>query len=61
MSLSSTFHRTTRANAKSLFAFLLLRQADAFNGQEVILKLEERHGDTSHFREYLHGSLYAAP
>ena len=32
--------------------FLLLRQADAFNGQEVILKLEERHGDTSHFKEY---------
>lgn len=32
--------------------FLLLRQADVFNGQEVILKLEERHGDTSHFREY---------
>lgn len=32
--------------------FLLLRQADEFNGQEVILKLEERHGDTSHFREY---------
>jgi uncharacterized protein (TIGR02687 family) len=32
--------------------FLFLRQADAFNGQEVILKLEERHADTSHFREY---------
>jgi len=32
--------------------FLLLRQADAFDGQDVILKLEERHGDTSHFREY---------
>ncbi len=32
--------------------FLLLRKADDFNGQEVILKLEERHGDTSHFREY---------
>lgn len=32
--------------------FLLSRQADAFNDQEVILKLEERHGDTSHFREY---------
>ncbi|MCA1398427.1 MULTISPECIES: BREX-1 system phosphatase PglZ type A [unclassified Bradyrhizobium] len=32
--------------------FLLLRQADTFNGQEVILRLEERHGDTSHFREY---------
>jgi uncharacterized protein (TIGR02687 family) len=32
--------------------FLLSRDADAFNGQEVILKLEERHGDTSHFKEY---------
>jgi uncharacterized protein (TIGR02687 family) len=32
--------------------FLLSRQADAFNGQEVILKLEERHGETSHFKEY---------
>jgi len=32
--------------------FLLSRQADAFNGQEVILKLDERHGETSHFREY---------
>jgi len=32
--------------------FLLSRQADAFNGQEVILKLEERHGETSHYREY---------
>ena len=30
--------------------FLLSRQAD--NDQEVILKLEERHGETSHFREY---------
>lgn len=32
--------------------FLLSRQADAFNGQEVILKLEEQHGDTSHYREF---------
>lgn len=32
--------------------FLLSRQADAFNDQEVILKLEERHGETTHFREY---------
>jgi uncharacterized protein (TIGR02687 family) len=32
--------------------FLLSRQADAFNGKEVTLKLEERHGDTSHYREY---------
>ena len=32
--------------------FLLSRQADAFNGQEVTLKLEERHGETSHYKEY---------
>ena len=32
--------------------FLLSRDADAFNGQEVILKLEERHAETSHFKEY---------
>jgi uncharacterized protein (TIGR02687 family) len=32
--------------------FLFSRAADAFNGQEVFLKLEERHGDTSHYREY---------
>jgi uncharacterized protein (TIGR02687 family) len=32
--------------------FLMSRKADEFNGQEVILKLEEQHGDTSHFREY---------
>jgi uncharacterized protein (TIGR02687 family) len=32
--------------------FLLSRLADAFNGQQVVLKLEERHGETSHFREY---------
>ena len=32
--------------------FLLSRHADAFNDQEVILKLEEQHGETSHFREY---------
>ena len=31
---------------------LLLRRADEFNGQEVTLKLEERHGDTSHFTEH---------
>ena len=32
--------------------FLMSRKADAFNGQEVILKLEEQHGDTTHYREY---------
>ncbi len=32
--------------------FLLSRQAEEFNNQEVILKLTERHGDTSHFTVY---------
>lgn len=32
--------------------FLMSRKADEYNGQEVILKLEERHGETSHYREY---------
>lgn len=32
--------------------FLLSRKADDFNNQQVVLKLEERHGDTSHYQEY---------
>jgi uncharacterized protein (TIGR02687 family) len=32
--------------------FVLGREADEANGQEVLLKLEERHEGTSHFREY---------
>ena len=32
--------------------FVLTRQADAVNGQEVILRLEERHAGTSHYKEY---------
>jgi len=32
--------------------FLLTREADQANNEDVLLKLEERHGDTSHFREY---------
>ena len=32
--------------------FLLAKAADEFNGQEVILKLEEQHSGTSHFKEY---------
>jgi len=32
--------------------FLLSRKADDYNGQEVVLRLEEQHGDTSHYREY---------
>ena len=32
--------------------FVLTRKADEANGQEVILRLEERHAGTSHFREY---------
>ena len=31
---------------------LLAREADAFEGQEVILKLRERVGETTHFRDY---------
>jgi uncharacterized protein (TIGR02687 family) len=32
--------------------FVLTRKADEANGQEVILKLEEQHAGTSHFKEY---------
>lgn len=32
--------------------FLLTRRADEANGQEVILKLEEQHSGTSHYKEY---------
>jgi hypothetical protein len=32
--------------------FLLTRVADEVNNQEVILKLEEQEGDTSHFKPY---------
>ena len=32
--------------------FMLTREADQFNNQEVILKLEEQVGETSHFQEY---------
>lgn len=32
--------------------FVLSRKADEANGQEVILRLEEKHGTTSHYKEY---------
>lgn len=32
--------------------FLLSKKADEFNGQEVILRLEEQHSGTSHYKEY---------
>lgn len=32
--------------------FLLTRKADDANGQEVLLKLEERHAGTTHYKEY---------
>lgn len=32
--------------------FMLTRKAEDANGQEVILKLEEQHGGTSHYKEY---------
>ena len=31
--------------------FVLTHKADEANNQEVILKLEERHAKTSHFKE----------
>jgi hypothetical protein len=46
------FHSDNPREREIPVRFLLSRQADAFNDQEVILKLEERHGETSHFREY---------
>ena len=32
--------------------FVLTRKADEANGQEVILRLEEKHAGTSHYKEY---------
>lgn len=32
--------------------FVLSRKADEVNGQEVVLKLEEKHAGTSHYKEY---------
>ena len=32
--------------------FILTRQADEVNGQEVILRLTEKHAGTSHYKEY---------
>ena len=35
-----------------LIRFVLTRKADEANGQEVILRLEEKHAGTSHYKEY---------
>lgn len=35
-----------------LVRFVLTRKADEANGQEVILRLEEKHAGTSHYKEY---------
>ena len=35
-----------------LVQFVLTSQAEAANNQEVILRLDERVADTSHYREY---------
>ncbi|PKL50510.1 MAG: BREX-1 system phosphatase PglZ type A [Candidatus Riflebacteria bacterium HGW-Riflebacteria-2] len=32
--------------------FVLSRKADSVNGQDVLLKLEEKHEDTTHYKEY---------
>lgn len=37
---------------ESAIRFMLTREADQFNNQEVILKLEEQVGETSHYQEY---------
>jgi uncharacterized protein (TIGR02687 family) len=45
----------TSSNAREreqMVRFVLTRQADEVNGQEVILRLEEKHAGTSHFKEY---------
>ncbi len=33
--------------------FLMSKKADDFNGKDVILRLEERHAETSHYKDYL--------
>ena len=42
----------TRASAKCRCNFLLSREADRFNNQDVFLKLRERVGKTSHYEDY---------
>ncbi len=45
----------TSANPRErelLVRFVLTRKADEANGREVILRLDERHAGTSHYKEY---------
>ena len=37
---------------ESQIRLLLTKSADGFDGQEVMLRLEEQHGNTSHYRTY---------
>jgi len=46
--LSSTNPRERELQVR----FVLARKADEANGQEVILRLEEKHAGTSHYKEY---------
>ena len=48
----STLVPTPRASGKPSVRLLLTKAADAFNGKEVILRLEEPVNGTSHFRTY---------
>jgi uncharacterized protein (TIGR02687 family) len=50
--LSFDFPSENAREREMTVKFMLSRQADAFDGQEVFLKLEERHGDTSVFTVY---------
>jgi hypothetical protein len=46
--LTSTNPRERELNIR----FILSKKADAVNGQDVILKLEEKHEDTTLYKEY---------
>jgi hypothetical protein len=49
-----TFDRTSENAREREFPvrFILTQKSDAYNGQEVILKLEERERDTSYYKDY---------
>ena len=49
-----TFDRTSDSAREREFPihFILSRKSDAYNGKEVILKLEEKYGGTTTYQEY---------
>jgi hypothetical protein len=52
--ITLTFDRssTNAADREQREQFVLTTAADSANGQEIVLKLEEQHGATSHFKDY---------